>query len=62
MPILGDHAYGATLPVAPLRGIALHARSLSLHHPISGAELTLVAPLPEDWAGRGIVLAASTPS
>jgi 23S rRNA pseudouridine1911/1915/1917 synthase len=56
MPVLGDEAYGSTLPAAPLRGIALHARSLWLRHPISGTELTLVAPLPAEWAARGIVL------
>ena len=56
MPILGDSTYGATIPAPLPRGIALHARALSLNHPITGVELTLVAPLPSTWADGGIVL------
>jgi 23S rRNA pseudouridine1911/1915/1917 synthase len=53
-PILGDDRYGAvgTFPV----GIALHARSLTLVHPISRIEQTWVAPLPPAWESAGIVL------
>jgi 23S rRNA pseudouridine1911/1915/1917 synthase len=56
MPILGDQDYGATLPWIPAPGIALHARSLRLRHPVTGAEMTLVAPLPAHWRAQGIVL------
>jgi 23S rRNA pseudouridine1911/1915/1917 synthase len=57
MPIVGDVAYGAaTNPSVIAPGIALHARSLTLKHPITGIELTLVAPLPSAWAEAGIRL------
>jgi len=56
MPILGDSTYGSPLPFAEPQGIALHARSLRIRHPITRAELTLVAPLPPSWAAAGIVL------
>jgi 23S rRNA pseudouridine1911/1915/1917 synthase len=59
MPIFGDSAYGSTIPCTLSRGIALHARALSLNHPITGAEMTLVAPLPSTWADGGI--APTTP-
>jgi 23S rRNA pseudouridine1911/1915/1917 synthase len=54
MPIVGDVAYGAAILPAIAPGIALHARSLSLKHPITGIEMTLVAPLPSTWADAGI--------
>ncbi len=46
-PILGDDRYGAKkrLPW----GIALHARSLTVEHPVSGKWETFTAPVPEDW-------------
>jgi 23S rRNA pseudouridine1911/1915/1917 synthase len=56
MPILGDSAYGSTIPYPLARGIALHARALSLKHPITGVAMTLVAPLPSTWADGGIAL------
>jgi 23S rRNA pseudouridine1911/1915/1917 synthase len=55
-PILGDSAYGSTMPFPVPHGIALHARSLTLFHPITGGVMTLVAPLPNTWAPYGIVL------
>jgi 23S rRNA pseudouridine1911/1915/1917 synthase len=58
MPILGDSAYGSTIPSALARGIALHARALSLRHPITGVLMTLVASLPSTWADGGIALPA----
>jgi 23S rRNA pseudouridine1911/1915/1917 synthase len=58
MPILGDSIYGSTIPYPMARGIALHARALSLNHPITGAAMTLVAPLPSPWADGGIALLA----
>jgi len=56
MPVVGDSAYGSTLPFPVPHGIALHSRSLQFHHPITGIVTTLVAPLPSSWAARGIVL------
>ena len=38
------------------QGFALHARVLSIRHPILNVELNLVAPLPSTWAAGGIVL------
>jgi 23S rRNA pseudouridine1911/1915/1917 synthase len=56
MPILGDSLYGSRLPFSEPHGIALHARSLRFRHPITGADLSLQAPLPSAWADVGIVL------
>jgi 23S rRNA pseudouridine1911/1915/1917 synthase len=53
-PILGDVLYGATRPFAP--GIALHARALTIRHPVLKTPLTWVAPLPAAWGAAGIVL------
>ncbi|AMV39003.1 RluA family pseudouridine synthase [Planctomyces sp. SH-PL62] len=52
LPILGDSLYGARETFSP--GIALHARSLQVRHPMSAVPLILVAALPESWRGRGI--------
>jgi 23S rRNA pseudouridine1911/1915/1917 synthase len=48
-PIVGDLTYGASrwFPV----GIALHARSLTVEHPIRRQPMTVVAPLPDTWVG-----------
>ena len=51
-PILGDRKYGAKT-VFP-DGIALHARILTVQHPISGESITLEAPFPEAWRKYGI--------
>lgn len=54
-PVFGDAAYGTlrafgpTGEVARDRVIALHARRLTLAHPITKQEMTLEAPLPEYW-------------
>jgi 23S rRNA pseudouridine1911/1915/1917 synthase len=54
-PILGDALYGAEEgfgPAAELardRVIALHARSLTILHPIRYEPITLTAPLPDYW-------------
>ena len=58
-PIRGDLGYGSTHAFPG--GIALHARTLRLRHPISQQELRLVAPLPGAWADQGVVL-TETPS
>jgi 23S rRNA pseudouridine955/2504/2580 synthase len=59
-PIVGDDKYGddalnallarglvAGLP--PLKRMMLHAQSLAIAHPASGARLELQAPVPPDW-------------
>jgi 23S rRNA pseudouridine1911/1915/1917 synthase len=53
-PILGDQAYGATRSFP--RGIALHARVLTVRHPVLRTPLTWVAPLPDAWGESGVVL------
>ena len=52
MPILGDFAYGSSLGFSS--GIALHARELTVKHPSSGEDLTIVADLPPSWKEAGI--------
>jgi 23S rRNA pseudouridine1911/1915/1917 synthase len=55
-PVLGDEAYGARLPFGPhedderLRRIALHARSLTFHHPTSKEQMMVEAPPTDSWA------------
>ncbi len=44
-PVAGDRAYGAK----PDRRLYLHARRLTLNHPVSGKLLCLEAPVPPDW-------------
>jgi 23S rRNA pseudouridine1911/1915/1917 synthase len=56
MPVLGDSAYGATLPFPVPEGIALHARSLEFRHPITGIRMKLAAPVPAAWAAAGIIV------
>jgi 23S rRNA pseudouridine1911/1915/1917 synthase len=59
-PLLGDNLYGSTRPFGPAaelprdRIIALHARSLTLLHPLRYEPMTLSAPLPEMWTELGI--------
>jgi 23S rRNA pseudouridine1911/1915/1917 synthase len=53
-PILGDVAYGSTRPFPS--GIALHARALTVRHPVLQLPMTWVAPLPGAWGAAGIVL------
>ena len=50
-PILGDHVYGGGTRRAGDLGLhrqALHAVSLALRHPRTGAPLCVVAPVPDD--------------
>lgn len=49
MPILGDQIYGSRDPFAD--GIALHARSVTLNHPITRRPLRIEAPTPASWPG-----------
>ncbi len=48
-PFVGDATYGSPTPFA--EGIALHARTLVIEHPIQRASMTLLAPLPRSWLG-----------
>ncbi len=54
-PVLGDSLYGATIKFGPdvteerERAIALHARSLSLLHPMTREPIELIAPVPDYW-------------
>ncbi len=54
-PVLGDELYGATVPFGAAaeqprdRVIALHARSLTIDHPIKREPMTFIAPPPEIW-------------
>jgi 23S rRNA pseudouridine1911/1915/1917 synthase len=56
-PVVGDLLYGAGQSFGPpttddrARGIALHAREISLRHPMTRAPLTITAPLPAHWPG-----------
>jgi len=59
-PILGDFQYGSPTTFGPqfeddrLRGIALHARSISFCHPMTREPITLAAPVPPPWHDLGI--------
>jgi 23S rRNA pseudouridine1911/1915/1917 synthase len=55
-PVWGDTLYGSLRPFAP--GIALHARSLSVLHPILHTPISVLAPIPASWKEHGISLAA----
>ncbi len=46
-PLIGDHLYGGYNP-ALLKRQALHAYKLCFRHPVSGEQLEIQAPLPED--------------
>lgn len=47
-PIVGDSQYGGHPSEPAFTGFFLHARALSLPHPVTGALLTVEAPLPRD--------------
>lgn len=47
--ILGDRKYGTKRPFAA--GIALHARTLRLLHPVGDRPMEFTAPLPGPWRG-----------
>ena len=49
-PIYGDHKYGSAARFGD--AIALHARSLTVLHPITSEPLTFTAALPKPWRGR----------
>jgi len=55
LPLLGDEQYGSRHAFGPStldlrqRWIALHARQLSLLHPVSRERIDITAPLPAAW-------------
>lgn len=51
MPLLGDPLYGGpeTFAGKPVPRVMLHAERLSFPHPVTGADMTVVAPLPADF-------------
>jgi RluA family pseudouridine synthase len=57
--ILGDRLYGCSEPNAPIDRLALHACSLSFHHPLSNQPLTFTAPHPLDFSDALARLRAS---
>jgi 23S rRNA pseudouridine1911/1915/1917 synthase len=58
--VLGDQMYGSNASFgeqfddARLRSIALHARSLAFHHPMTHEPVQVLAPLPADWQSLGV--------
>lgn len=51
-PVVGDLKYGSQRPFAA--GIALHARRLTLEHPVRRLAMTFEAPVPASWAALGV--------
>jgi 23S rRNA pseudouridine1911/1915/1917 synthase len=47
-PVAGDQIYGRRTKLEGLSRQFLHAGELTLHHPISGNQLSIAAPLPAD--------------
>jgi len=47
-PIIGDFRYGSKVKF-PNRTVALHARSISVTHPVRSEAMTFVAPLESSW-------------
>ena len=50
LPIVGDELYGARLPPGVDRRLYLHACSVELAHPASGAAMRINSPLPAAFA------------
>jgi 23S rRNA pseudouridine1911/1915/1917 synthase len=56
-PVVGDAFYGSIIPFGRqhaderLRAIALHGRSIRFQHPMTREDVTVTAPLGEDWTG-----------
>lgn len=48
--IKGDLKYGAPRS-NPDGGISLHSRRVTFTHPVSGAQISVTAPLPPEWKG-----------
>ena len=60
-PITGDSLYGAASPLIPRH--ALHSHTTTFPHPMTGEEMTVSAPLPEDMIAllRSLGLKAPLP-
>jgi 23S rRNA pseudouridine1911/1915/1917 synthase len=62
LPVVGDQLYGARLGFGPevdderQRAIALHARSLAFHHPMTRERVLVTAPLPVAWHAWGVAV------
>jgi len=52
-PVLGDQKYGCLEPFS--KGIALHARSLEVKHPVRPEAICLSAPVPKSWTRHKVV-------
>jgi 23S rRNA pseudouridine1911/1915/1917 synthase len=50
LPIIGDPLYGAPLPPGAAPRMYLHATRIELPHPVTGALLAVVSPLPPEFA------------
>jgi 23S rRNA pseudouridine1911/1915/1917 synthase len=51
-PVLGDRKYGGREDFPS--GIALHARRLTVVHPVKGRQIVFEAPLPDAWHHWGV--------
>jgi 23S rRNA pseudouridine1911/1915/1917 synthase len=51
-PIVGDQKYGSRRKFG--EGIALHARRLTVNHPVRQENMVFEAPLPETWGRLGV--------
>ncbi|MDP9406114.1 MAG: pseudouridine synthase, partial [Actinomycetota bacterium] len=52
-PVTGDHTYGASPVLAQALGLrrpALHSAALRFAHPLTGVEVAVEEPLPDDLA------------
>ena len=58
-PILGDKVYGRPSEVAQRQ--ALHAWQLTIPHPVSGEDLQLIAPPPDDLLSAWVALGGELP-
>lgn len=47
-PVLGDRRYGGTRGAVAVKRCLLHAWKLRLEHPVTGEEVSYVAPVPDD--------------
>ena len=54
-PVLGDRKYGSQRLFMKTPGIALHARRLTITHPVKNEPLALEVPVPEAWHSFGVV-------
>ena len=61
-PVFGDVMYGSARPFGPAwenprdKVIALHARRLTIEHPVTRQPLTFTAPLPAYWREAGVTV------